>query len=136
MAAAQLRPEPELDAQWDLWKRTYRKQYNGKVWGWEGCGAAEPPGGGAGLAVLSVRPSVRPSAASSHPIPSPGQEDETSRRLIWEKNLKYIDAHNAEHALGKHSFQLAMNHLGDMVSGGRAGQRWGQGVGRQGVVVG
>ncbi|XP_021232184.1 cathepsin S-like [Numida meleagris] len=73
VAVAQLRPEPELDAQWDLWKRTYRKQYNGK-------------------------------------------EDEVSRRLIWEKNLKYIQAHNAEHAMGAHTFQLAMNHLGDMTS--------------------
>lgn len=70
-----------------------------------------------------VRPSVRPSAVSS-------QEDETSRRLIWEKNLRYINAHNAEHALGRHSFQLAMNHLGDLVSGA-GGQQWGQGVGKQ-----
>lgn len=37
------------------------------------------------------------------------------RRLIWEKNLKYINSHNLEHSLGVHSFQLAMNHLGDMV---------------------
>lgn len=70
-----------------------------------------------------VRPSVRPSAVLS-------QEDEISRRLIWEKNLRYINAHNAEHALGRHSFQLAMNHLGDLVSGA-GGQQWGQGVGKQ-----
>lgn len=37
------------------------------------------------------------------------------RRLIWEKNLKYINTHNLEHALGVHTFELAMNHLGDMV---------------------
>ncbi|NXJ85589.1 CATK protein, partial [Trogon melanurus] len=74
VAVAQLRPEPELDAQWDLWKKTYRKQYNGEA-------------------------------------------DEVTRRLIWEKNLKYINAHNLEHALGVRTFELAMNHLGDMVSG-------------------
>ncbi|XP_059688175.1 cathepsin K [Gavia stellata] len=71
--AAQLHPEQELDTQWDLWKKTYRKQYNGKA-------------------------------------------DEVARRLIWEKNLKYINTHNLEHALGVHTFELAMNHLGDMTS--------------------
>ncbi|NXJ56037.1 CATK protein, partial [Spizaetus tyrannus] len=70
---AQLHPKRELDTQWDLWKKTYRKQYNGEA-------------------------------------------DEVARRLIWEKNLKYINTHNLEHALGVHTFELAMNHLGDMVS--------------------
>ncbi|NXX79072.1 CATK protein, partial [Urocolius indicus] len=69
---AQLQPQRELDAQWELWKKTYRKQYNGEA-------------------------------------------DEVTRRLIWEKNLKYINRHNLEQALGIHSFELAMNHLGDMV---------------------
>ncbi|XP_033927014.1 cathepsin K isoform X2 [Melopsittacus undulatus] len=70
---APLHPEQELDAHWDLWKRTHRKQYNGK-------------------------------------------EEEAARRQIWERNLKYINTHNLEHALGVHSFELAMNHLGDMTS--------------------
>ncbi|NWH18549.1 CATK protein, partial [Grus americana] len=70
---AQPHLERELDAQWNLWKKTYGKQYNGEV-------------------------------------------DEVARRLIWEKNLKYINSHNLEHALGIHTFELAMNHLGDMVS--------------------
>lgn len=51
--------------------------------------------------------------ALSHPA---AQADEVARRLIWEKNLKYINTHNLEHALGVHTFELAMNHLGDMVS--------------------
>lgn len=42
--------------------------------------------------------------------------DETSRRLIWEKNLKYISNHNREASLGLHTYELAMNHLGDMTS--------------------
>ncbi|NXD73219.1 CATK protein, partial [Eolophus roseicapillus] len=79
-ALAQLHPERELDAQWDLWKKTYRKQYNGKA-------------------------------------------DEVARRLIWEKNLKYINSHNLEHALGVHTFELAMNHLGDLVSVMGTGQQ-------------
>ncbi|KAM9169257.1 cathepsin K [Mergus octosetaceus] len=73
MVVAQLHPERALDIQWDLWKKTYRKQYNGEA-------------------------------------------DEVARRLIWEKNLKYINTHNLEHTLGVHTFELAMNHLGDMTS--------------------
>ncbi|XP_030043738.1 cathepsin K isoform X2 [Microcaecilia unicolor] len=42
--------------------------------------------------------------------------DELQRRLIWEKKLKYITIHNLEFSLGKHTYELAMNHLGDMTS--------------------
>uniref|UniRef100_A0A8C6YVN7 Cathepsin K n=1 Tax=Nothoprocta perdicaria TaxID=30464 RepID=A0A8C6YVN7_NOTPE len=78
-AMAQLRPERALDARWELWKKSYGKQYNGEV--------------------------------------------RLPRRLIWEKNLRYIEAHNVEHAQGRRTFELAMNHLGDMVSGaGMAGR--------------
>ncbi|KAG3281480.1 cathepsin K isoform X3 [Ictidomys tridecemlineatus] len=73
MVSFALYPEEILDTQWELWKKTYRKQYNGKV-------------------------------------------DEISRRLIWEKNLKYISIHNLEASLGVHTYELAMNHLGDMTS--------------------
>ncbi|KAE8588075.1 hypothetical protein XENTR_v10022324 [Xenopus tropicalis] len=62
-----------LDAEWDLWKRTYHKQYN-------------------------------------------GQMDEGLRRLIWEKNFKMITAHNLEYSEGLHTYEMAMNHLGDMTS--------------------
>ena len=146
-AVAQLHPERELDTQWDLWKKTYRKQYNGEVrqsraggdrrlrryWG----GAGDHPGDvpmGLGLVSLRVSPRwgggtragpLRP--APSHPVV---QADEVARRLIWEKNLKYINTHNLEHALGVHTFELAMNHLGDMVSVARGGQLRG---GREGT---
>ncbi|NWX15122.1 CATK protein, partial [Aegotheles bennettii] len=79
VVVAQLHPQRDLDAHWDLWKKTHGKQYNGK-------------------------------------------EDEVERRLIWEKNLKYINTHNLEHALGVHTFELAMNHLGDMVRVTTGGQ--------------
>ncbi|XP_035954211.1 cathepsin K isoform X2 [Halichoerus grypus] len=73
MASFALYPEEILDTQWELWKKTYGKQYNSKV-------------------------------------------DEISRRLIWEKNLKHISIHNLEASLGVHTYELAMNHLGDMTS--------------------
>ncbi|XP_071971185.1 cathepsin K-like isoform X1 [Engystomops pustulosus] len=62
-----------LDSEWDQWKRTYRKQYNGKF-------------------------------------------DEVMRRSIWEKNYKMIINHNIEYTQGLHTYELAMNHLGDMTS--------------------
>ncbi|XP_038624542.1 cathepsin K [Tachyglossus aculeatus] len=52
----------------------------------------------------------------SHQKQYNSKEDETSRRLVWEKNLQYISAHNLEFSLGIHTFELAMNHLGDMTS--------------------
>ncbi|KAM9293916.1 cathepsin K-like [Gastrophryne carolinensis] len=62
-----------LDAEWKQWKRTYQKQYNGKL-------------------------------------------EEFKRRLIWEKNHKLITAHNEEYLQGMHTFEMAMNRLGDMTS--------------------
>uniref|UniRef100_A0A3B3QG70 Cathepsin K n=1 Tax=Paramormyrops kingsleyae TaxID=1676925 RepID=A0A3B3QG70_9TELE len=43
-------------------------------------------------------------------------EEEGSRRSIWEKNMRLIDAHNQEYKQGIHSYELGMNSLGDMTS--------------------
>ncbi|XP_039475793.1 cathepsin K [Oreochromis aureus] len=65
--------ESSLDAQWEEWKSTHRREYN-------------------------------------------GLGEEGIRRAIWEKNMRMIEAHNEEAALGIHSFEMGMNHLGDMTS--------------------
>lgn len=44
------------------------------------------------------------------------QNEEGIRRAIWDKNMLMIEAHNQEAALGMHSYEMGMNHLGDMVS--------------------
>ena len=42
------------------------------------------------------------------------EREELERHLIWQSNLKYIEAHNKNsHILG---FSLKMNHFGDLVS--------------------
>ncbi|TRY90438.1 hypothetical protein DNTS_018930 [Danionella cerebrum] len=42
------------------------------------------------------------------------QGEESIRRAIWEKNMLFIEAHNKEYELGIHTYNLAMNHFGDM----------------------
>ncbi|KPP56393.1 Cathepsin S precursor-like [Scleropages formosus] len=44
------------------------------------------------------------------------QVDELQRRQIWEKNLRLITLHNLEASMGMHTYDLAMNHLGDLTS--------------------
>ena len=41
---------------------------------------------------------------------------EYHRRQIYQQNLQYIKKHNQEAAQGRYSYQLSMNHLGDLVS--------------------
>ncbi|XP_070777480.1 cathepsin S-like isoform X1 [Enoplosus armatus] len=42
------------------------------------------------------------------------QIEELGRRRIWEENLEMINVHNLEASLGLHTYELAMNHLGDL----------------------
>ena len=35
--------------------------------------------------------------------------NEIARRIIWEENLKYIQKHNLEYDLGKHTYYLGLN---------------------------
>ncbi|XP_061520285.1 cathepsin S-like isoform X2 [Phycodurus eques] len=49
------------------------------------------------------------------------QVEESGRRRIWEKNLRMINVHNLETTLGLHTYELAMNHLGDL---GSCGSCW------------
>lgn len=40
--------------------------------------------------------------------------EELGRRRIWESNLEMINVHNLETSLGLHSFELGINHYGDL----------------------
>ncbi|CAI5799166.1 cathepsin L1-like [Podarcis lilfordi] len=42
------------------------------------------------------------------------RNSENHRRTIWEENFRMIEKHNREASRGKHSYRMAMNHLGDL----------------------
>ncbi|XP_053561460.1 cathepsin S [Bombina bombina] len=65
--------DPSLNIHWQLWKKTYDKDYA-------------------------------------------NEEEDLNRRITWEKNLRFVTIHNLEHSLGIHTYELGMNHLGDMTS--------------------
>ncbi|XP_062385573.1 cathepsin S-like isoform X2 [Sardina pilchardus] len=46
----------------------------------------------------------------------PHKFEELKRRSIWEGHFNMIEQHNMESFLGVHSYQLGMNHLGDLAS--------------------
>ncbi|XP_018620342.2 cathepsin S-like [Scleropages formosus] len=53
---------------------------------------------------------------SKHDKSYQDQADDLLRRQIWEKNLRLIALHNLEASMGMHTYDLSMNHLGDMTS--------------------
>ncbi|KAI2644209.1 Cathepsin S [Labeo rohita] len=44
------------------------------------------------------------------------KNEELSRRELWERNLELITIHNLEASMGLHSYDLSMNHMGDMTT--------------------
>uniref|UniRef100_A0A6I8RJG6 Cathepsin S n=1 Tax=Xenopus tropicalis TaxID=8364 RepID=A0A6I8RJG6_XENTR len=46
--------------------------------------------------------------------PCNSKEEERARWTIWEETLKFIIVHNLEYSLGLHTYEVGMNHLGDM----------------------
>uniref|UniRef100_UPI00398EC790 digestive cysteine proteinase 2-like isoform X1 n=2 Tax=Pristiophorus japonicus TaxID=55135 RepID=UPI00398EC790 len=44
------------------------------------------------------------------------EEEETYRRLVWEDSMRYIEQHNLEHSMGKHTFTVGMNQFGDLTT--------------------
>lgn len=92
-------PDPTLDQHWQLWKKAHGKEYRHQVWGEVG------NGGTAAVPGDELRGRVW------------FQAEEGQRRATWEKNLRLVMLHNLEHSLGLHSYQLGMNHMGDMVRG-------------------
>ncbi|XP_012673533.2 cathepsin S [Clupea harengus] len=42
------------------------------------------------------------------------EAEDLMRRELWEKNLQLISLHNLESSMGLHTYDLAMNHMGDL----------------------
>ncbi|XP_067824764.1 cathepsin K-like [Heptranchias perlo] len=46
----------------------------------------------------------------------PSVEEDQARRAIWLQNLEKIAAHNAQYSEGNSTYELAINHFGDLTS--------------------
>ncbi|XP_024114329.1 cathepsin S, ortholog2, tandem duplicate 1 [Oryzias melastigma] len=44
----------------------------------------------------------------------PNEEEDVHRRDLWERNLMLITMHNLEFSMGLHTYDLSMNHMGDL----------------------
>uniref|UniRef100_A0A3P9ILV2 Cathepsin S n=1 Tax=Oryzias latipes TaxID=8090 RepID=A0A3P9ILV2_ORYLA len=44
----------------------------------------------------------------------PSEEEDVDRRDLWERNLMLITMHNLEYSMGLHTYDLSMNHMGDL----------------------
>ncbi|XP_072924891.1 cathepsin K-like isoform X2 [Hemitrygon akajei] len=44
------------------------------------------------------------------------KDEEINRRMIWESAMSYIEQHNREYKMGKHTFTVAMNQFGDLTN--------------------
>ncbi|XP_072449896.1 cathepsin L2-like [Chiloscyllium punctatum] len=42
--------------------------------------------------------------------------EEAYRRALWEDNVRYIERHNMEYAMGKHTFTVGLNQFGDLTT--------------------
>ncbi|XP_042198692.1 procathepsin L-like [Callorhinchus milii] len=44
------------------------------------------------------------------------EEEEIYKRMIWEDNMRFIQKHNQEHSMGKHTFTVDINQFGDLTT--------------------
>uniref|UniRef100_UPI00398F27A1 cathepsin L2-like n=1 Tax=Pristiophorus japonicus TaxID=55135 RepID=UPI00398F27A1 len=44
------------------------------------------------------------------------EEEEAYRRMVWEDTMRYIEQHNLEHSMGKHTFTVGLNQFADLTT--------------------
>ncbi|XP_008825300.1 cathepsin S isoform X2 [Nannospalax galili] len=117
LSMEQLQRDPNLDHHWHLWKKAYGKQYKEKGLDHARQKFSKPllytP---SDFDVHKLNISVRSHDTYPEVELVEHVNEEGARRLIWERNLKFVMLHNLEHSMGMHSYDLGMNHLGDMTS--------------------
>ena len=69
------------------------------------------------------------------PLSACVEVEEFSRRRLWEKNLMLITMHNLEASMGLHTYELGMNHLGDLVRRSRTALFYTKGKKRRFVLI-
>ncbi|XP_039618225.1 procathepsin L-like [Polypterus senegalus] len=107
--------DSRLDSQWQAWKKTHGKQYK-KVRERHKGQNQRPSECPEVMAACLFSSDVHHARLGFSKEMSVFQASELQKRIIWEENLRKINAHNLRYKRGKTTFKLGMNQFGDLTS--------------------
>lgn len=105
--------DSRLDDHWELWKKTHEKKYQNEV-----CDNNKLKKRDVGAKIYKIWCKIHHVLIQYLTLCTLTvrlEVEDVRRRELWEKNLMLITMHNLEASMGLHTYDLGMNHMGDLV---------------------